>query len=266
LGPIVVVLVSQAAGFVPLILALALIEEAPARAEALWWGGGAGVVGGTGVGLLYRGLAEGRMSVVAPVTGVVAAAMPVLFGLGVGERPGGVAMGGVLCALGAVVLISRDEDHSGAYAQRARESTTGDVVEDHRSGIGPALGAGASFGMFFILLERAGDGSGLWPILASRTIATSLFLIAAAVTRTSILTDLRSVAAMAIVGVLDVSAITLYVYATRQGLLSLVAVLASMYPAMTVLLARTVLKERFVRSQRIGLVLAAAGIGLIALG
>ena len=205
------------------------------------------------------------MSVVAPVTGVVAATLPVLFGVALGERPGLIAMGGVVCALGAVVLISRDEKRSDESGGQTRRSIT-ENIPGHRSGLEPALGAGASFGLFFILLERAGDNSGLWPIVASRTTVTSIFLIAAAVTRTSIFVDLRSAGAMAVVGVLDVAAITFYVYAARQGLLSLVAVLASMYPAMTVLLARTVLKERFAPSQRIGLVLAAAGIALIALG
>jgi drug/metabolite transporter (DMT)-like permease len=264
MGSVVVVLVSQAAGFVPLIFAMALIENTPARAAALWWGGASGIAGAAGVGLLYRGLAEGRMSVVAPVTGVVAAALPVIFGLGLGERPGVVAIGGVVCALTAVVLISREEERSDK-GDSGVQSTTEDS-RGHRAGLGPALGAGASFGLIFILLERAGDDSGLWPILASRTIVTSIFLIAAAATRTSILTDLRSAVAIVVVGVLEVAAITLYVLAVRQGLLSLVAVLTSMYPAVTVLLARTVLKERFVRSQRIGLVLAAASVALIALG
>lgn len=192
------------------------------------------------------------MSIVAPITGVVAAALPVVFGLAVGERPGAAALTGVVIALVAVVLVSG-----------------GDAIIEtgvgRGPGLAPALAAGASFGAFFILLERAGENTGLWPVLASRATATSLFLITAAVTRTSVCVNLRAAGAVGIVGLLDVAAVALYVYATGEGLLSLVAVLTSMYPAMTVLLARIVLKERFARSQMVGLALAAAGVTLIAL-
>jgi uncharacterized membrane protein len=251
-GSIVVVFVSQAAGFVP-IAALLLVEDAPVRTTALLWGGLAGLAGGTGVGLLYRGLAVGRMSVVAPVTGVIAAVAPVVFGLIIGERPGAAAMAGVLIALIAVLLVS------GGISIADRPSPS-------ESGLAPAFVAGAAFGAFFIFLERAGDDVGLWPVLAARAASTLLFLVAALVTKTPLRVDLRSASVMSVVGVLDVAAIVLYVLATREGLLSLVAVLTSMYPAMTVLLARAVLKERFVRPQMIGLGLAGAGIALIALG
>jgi drug/metabolite transporter (DMT)-like permease len=256
--------ISQATGFIPLFIAFAIVDDTSARADALYWGGAGGFAGGAGVGMLYHGLAVGRMSVVAPVTGVVAAALPVVFGIVVGERPSSVAIVGVVCALAAVVLIS------GAGFGRAAQSSQRGIANPTGiasvPGLLPALGAGACFGLFFILLERAGDDAGLWPIVASRMTATLLFLVAAVVSKTSVLVDLKSAATIAVVGLLDVSAITLYVYATRHGLLSLVAVLASMYPAMTVLLARTVLKERFVFSQRIGLILAGAGVALIALG
>jgi drug/metabolite transporter (DMT)-like permease len=191
------------------------------------------------------------MSVVAPITSVEAAAVPVMFGLLSGERPSGWAIIGVVVALLAVALVS---------------SSAHTTPTEGTSGIPEAIGAGAAFGVFFIVLDQAGDAAGMWPILSMR--ATSLVLIAVAVlvTRTSLRPAAGTFVGIVVSGILDVAANVLYLLSTQHGLLSLVAVITSMYPAATVILARFVLKERLTKNQLVGLGLAAAGVTLIAIG
>jgi drug/metabolite transporter (DMT)-like permease len=246
-----VVFVSQVIGALPLLLIFPLLNTGVFSGTALWWGCAAGVAGGIGVVLLYRGLARGRMSVVAPITSVEAAAVPVLFGLISGERPSGWALIGVAVALLAVTLVS---------------SSSEGTPSGGSSGIPEAIAAGAAFGVFFIVLDQAGDSAGMWPILSMR--ATSLVLVAIAmlVTKTSIKPAEGTLSGIALSGVLDVAANVLYLLSTQHGLLSLVAVITSMYPATTVLLARFFLKERLTKNQVIGLGMAAVGVTLIALG
>lgn len=246
-----VVLISQLFGTVPLLLIFPLLNDGHISADAIRWGCAAGVAGGAGVVLLYRGLAKGRMSVVAPITSVEAAAVPVLFGLITGERPGLWSLVGVVVALLAVALVS---------------SSAETAPLEGSSGVPEAIGAGIAFGIFFIVLDQAGDGAGMWPILAMR--ATSLVLVAIALVATK--TALRPASGtlwwIALSGVLDVAANVLYLLSTRHGLLSLVAVITSMYPAATVVLARLLLNERLTQNQLVGLGLAAVGVTLIALG
>ncbi|MEA2452869.1 MAG: hypothetical protein QOG04_1579 [Actinomycetota bacterium] len=246
-----VVLISQLFGTIPLLAVFPLLNDGAFSMSAMWWGSAAGVAGGVGVVLLYQGLAKGRMSVVAPITSVEAAAVPVMFGLFIGERPSGWALIGVGVALLAVALVS-----SSAHTS----------PEEGKSGIPEAIGAGAAFGVFFIVLDQAGDAAGMWPILSMR--ATSLVLVAIAmlVTRTSIAPAAGTFGGIVLSGVLDVAANVLYLLSTQHGLLSLVAVITSMYPAATVVLARFVLKERLTRNQLFGLGLAATGVILIAMG
>ena len=246
-----VVLLSQLFGTVPLLLVFPLVNTGVASPQALWWGCAAGIAGGTGVVLLYRGLAQGRMSVVAPITAVEAAIVPVLFGLLTGERPGSMSLTGVVIALVAVALVS-------SSAETASEKGT--------SGVPEAIGAGLAFGVFFIVLDQAGDGAGMWPILSMR--ATSLVLVAIGVllTRTKLTPAPGTLGGIALSGMLDVAANVLYLLSTQHGLLSLVAVITSMYPAATVLLARLLLNERLTRNQLFGLAFAAIGVTLIALG
>lgn len=246
-----VVLLSQLFGTVPLLLVFPLVNTGVVSSQALWWGCAAGVAGGTGVVLLYRGLARGRMSVVAPITSVEAAVVPVLFGLLSGERPGAMSLVGVVVALVAVAMVS-----SSAETPSDRGA----------SGVPEAIGAGLAFGIFFIVLDQAGDGAGMWPILSMR--ATSLVLVAlgVAATRTKLAPAAGTLWGIALSGMLDVAANVLYLLSTQYGLLSLVAVITSMYPAATVLLARLLLNERLTRNQLFGLALAAIGVTLIALG
>lgn len=248
-----VVLLSQIFGTVPLLLAFPLVNDGVFSSSVLTWGTLAGLAGGTGVALLYRGLARGRMSVVAPITSVEAAAVPVLFGLFTGERPSAVALLGVVIALLAVALISMTPE------------PTADAEGDG-TGIPEAIGAGFAFAAFFILLDKTGDDTGMWPLLAMRGSSIALLAGGVIATRTSLRVTPGTLWGIIVSGILDVAANIFYLLSTRHGLLSLVAVITSMYPAATVLLARIVLSERLVRMQMAGLGLAAAGVVLIATG
>ena len=247
-----VVVCSQVFGSALLLAALPFFLDAPFTLEAFAWGLGSGIGGGLGVLMLYRGLALGRMSVVAPTTGVLAAVVPVLAGLLLGERPSALSLFGVVVALIAVTLVSASPDHAGqrhAY-----------------SGIREAIAAGVGFGAFFILLSLAGDDSGLWPLLGTRSASLGIVTLIALFAGRSLRPAPGSLLLIVSAGILDVAANLLYLSATRVGLLSLVAVLTSMYPGATVILARFVLHERFHRLQLVGLGFSALGVALIAAG
>lgn len=256
-----VVLISQIFGTVPLVISFPLLNDGVMSSGALAWGVGAGVAGATGVVLLYRGLARGRMSVVAPITAVEAAIVPVLFGLAIGERPSGIAVTGIAIALAAVTLITATP-----VTSTPGGAETAIPIEPVGSGVPEALGAGLAFGVFFILLDGAGDASGMWPLLAMRAGSLAIVALAAAATRVTMHPAPGTLAGIAIAGLLDVAANVFYLLSTRHGLLSIVAVITSMYPAATVLLARLVLNERLARSQLAGLACAAIGIAFIAVG
>jgi drug/metabolite transporter (DMT)-like permease len=253
-----VVLVSQILGSTLLLVALPFVLDSSPTAEALTWGALAGVAGAVGVAAFYQALSIGRMGVIAPITGVEAATVPVVYGLLEGERPSGVALTGVVLALVAVALVSSSSNES-------------EVSEDgeHRllgPGVLAALGAGLAFGAFFILLDRAGDAAGLWPLVGARASSVATIAVAVLATRSWDRPSRGALLPIAGAGVLDVSANLLYLLATREGLLSIVAVLTSMYPASTVVLARITLDERFSKIQIGGLLVAVAGVVAIAAG
>ncbi|MEU9884905.1 DMT family transporter [Sphaerisporangium sp. NPDC051011] len=244
-----VVLLTQIAGLLFVIPLLPLLPGTPGMG-ALAWGMGAGLCGGLAVIFFYRALAGGVMSVVAPTTATMSVALPVLVGLAMGERPEPLALAGVALALGAVILVGRDSAPAGGRA------TLGPVVQ--------ALAAGLGFGAFFILLKQAPEGSGLWPLLGARF--ASIFLVAALalVSGRTLRPGPGAIPAIVAAGVMDMGANVLYVLAAQRGLLVVVAVLVSLYPASTLLLARWVLKERLNALQASGIGLALGAIALIA--
>lgn len=253
-----VVFLSQVLGSGLLLVALPFFLEAPISAAALGWGALAGVAGAVGVGLFYQGLAVGRMGAVAPITGVEAAAVPVIFGLIAGERPSVLALAGVAVALAAVALIS-----SSPATTELVKRTDGRRMPP---GVALALGAGVAFGAFFILLDQGGDDTGLWPLVGARISSMATIAVALVATKGLERPQRSALAPIAGAGLLDVAANLFFLLATRRGLLSIVAVLTSMYPAATVVLARVVLDERFHRTQLIGLGLAAVGVAAMTLG
>ena len=220
--------------------------------------GPGGLTGGLGLIIFYIGLATGPMSVVAPVSGLVSTILPVAVALAEGERPGAGVYAGALLCLVAIVLASSAGDTSA-------------VPRPGRAGPGRAIGygiaSGASFGLFFLLIRNAGQSGELWPVAAGRIGELAIVLIAAAVLRPGLLprgAGGRLLVAAAGAGVIDVVANICYVAATRTGMFGLAVVLASLYPGVTVLLARAVLGERLRWVQRAGLGLAAIGILLVA--
>ncbi|WP_188191676.1 DMT family transporter [Nonomuraea sp. SYSU D8015] len=243
-----VVVLSQIAGLV-LILGLLPLLPGTLSDRALLWGLAAGLSGAAGLALFYRALATGVMSVVAPTTAVTSAALPVVFGLATGERPRFWALVGVALALGSVLLVSKD-------------GTTGG-----RASVGAlltSLAAGAGFGGFFILLAMAPADAGLWPLVGARLSSVSVVALVALVIRRSLRPRAGSLHIIVAAGVLDMAANVLYLLAQRQGLLSLVAVLVSLYPASTLLLARQVLGERLRGVQVTGVACALGAVALIA--
>jgi uncharacterized membrane protein len=251
---IAIVLVSNSLTLVIALFAVALLPGSAYHLGDVTWGVAAGTVGVVGVVLLYRGLAIGPMSVVAPLTAVLSAIVPVVVGVIRGERPGALALGGVALALPAMVLVGRESDaRVGASVSRAALLS--------------ALAAGVSFGGFYVLLAQTGSDGGAWPLVGQRaaSVAILLVLTAVAVRRgTPALPRGRGLALAVTAGITDFVANLAYVLATHRGLLALVAVLSSLYPATTVLLARAILGERLARGQLGGLLLAVAAVALIA--
>jgi drug/metabolite transporter (DMT)-like permease len=210
-----------------------------------------------GIGLLYQGLAVGRMGVVAPLTAVVSSMVPIAWGVANGERPSAIVVVGVLFALVAGALISRASgEHASAGA--------GD------SAVAWAVGAGVCLGTSLVLYAQTSSDSGMWPVFTARAAAfvlVALALLFVAVRRVALPFPAAADRRLAIsAGVLDVTASALLLLAVRRGLLVVVAPLAALAPAATVLLARVVLHEHLHPIQRVGLVLALLGIVLIVAG
>lgn len=247
-----VVTVSQSVGLVLVLVSLPFLPPSSPTAADFAWGAASGLSGGIGLALLYRGLAMGSMSVVAPVTAVCAVVIPVAAGLALGERPSGPAAIGVLLAIIAIVLISR----------------TGRVEEGKRpaTGLPIAIAAGIAIGIFLVCLGRTGPSAGLWPLVAARIVSVSFFTSAALISRETLAPRRESLSIVIGGGALDMIANILYLLAVRQGPLGIVATLTSLYPASTILLARIVLRERLRFVQQAGVACAAAAIVLIVSG
>jgi drug/metabolite transporter (DMT)-like permease len=210
-------------------------------------GGAAGLVG---VVLMYGLMTVAPINVISPVTAVLAAIVPVVVGVGLGERPHPSAWIGIVLGLGAVVLVSRTTD-------------------DHPHGrigariLALAFVSGLGFGVYFVLLARAGDNSGLWPLVISRFSSAALIVPLAAARRAFALVRGRMLGVVVLAGACDALANMCFLLAARSGLLSLASVLTSLYPAATVVLAVWLLREHISATQRLGLALAGGSIVLI---
>jgi len=258
-GTIPVVLLSQASGLVLLALILPLLPSAePLRADLLW-GVAAGLTGGGGVALLYRALAIGTMTVVAPITAVCAVAIPAGVALLLGERPAPLAIAGIALGIASIVLVSREDSAT---------APSGDLApaRPRRPGIGTALAAGVAIGLFFLCLARTRTEAGMWPLLVSRSVSVTLFVIIALAGGKSVRIPARITGLVVLCGMIDMLANALYLLAARVGPLSIVVTLSSLYPASTVVLARITLGERLSVWQVTGVVSALAAIVLIVSG
>lgn len=249
-----VAIVAQLAATVVCLTALPFTTGSAPPPVALGWGAAGGAGGALGALALYRGLGAGRMAVVAPISGVLAAALPVVAGFVIGERPSALAIGGVVLALPAVWLVSTVDKATGA----GEAGSAAGVVD--------GLLAGLGFGLLFLGLARGGKDAGLWPVAISMITAALVMSAVAVIARVDMRPGLPVIRGAAGVGTLGAAAAVAFFLATHRGLLALVAVLASLYPAVTVLLARLVLGERFGRVQTVGLAMASVAVVLIVAG
>jgi uncharacterized membrane protein len=247
-----VVVVSQASSLLLLLACLAFTAQTWPAASDLGWGFTAGLVGAFGLILLYRALSAGAMSVVAPVTAMTAALLPLGVGLLWDRMPGRIALAGAGCAVAAIGLVSL-----GSPSALTRVSA---------GVVGLSLAAGTAFGLFFALLEPVSGDAGLWPLVGVR--AASLLVAGVLVWRARVALRLtgRPLRWALAGGVLDMTANALYLAAAYNGLLSVVAPIASLYPASTVALALLIDHERVSPAQILGLGLAATALVLVSLG
>ncbi|MFI5607038.1 EamA family transporter [Amycolatopsis sp. NPDC051903] len=222
----------------------------PVPAELLW-GALSGVGTAVGTFALYRGLATARMSVVAPVSAVLAAALPALVGFATGDRLSWLSWAGIVLVLPAIALVSQH---------------VGDEPQRRRSGVVEGIIAGAGFALLFIGLDRAGTGAGTWPLVTGQAVGTVLLIVVAFWFRPQRGSLPRAFWPATAGGILGGAANLLFVAATGAGQLAVVAVITSLYPAITIILARLLLHERWNRKQATGLLIAAAGVTAIALG
>jgi len=250
-----VVLLSQAAGLVLLALILPLLPHASPSQGDLLWGAAAGLTGGIGVALLYHALAIGRMAVVAPTTAVCAVAIPVVVSVLPGERPAPLGVAGIALGIVSIVLVSQQPQPEATASPRGRQS-----------GVGIALASGIAIGFFLLSFAQTGPNAGMWPLLVARMVSVSLFGVMAIAGGRSIRMPAQVTALAIVAGVVDMLANALYLLATRQGPLSIVVTLSSLYPASTVLLARIVLGERLHPWQVTGVGCALAAVALIVSG
>lgn len=244
-----VAMVSQLVGIaIALVVAVIRGETMPVPADIPWSVLG-GLTGGLGIVCLYRGLAVGRMGVVAPVTGVVAAAIPVGFGIATQGFPMPLVVVGIGLAIIAVVLVSRvDDGRSGP------------------SGLGLALVAGTAIGAFGVVISQITEGRVFGPLAIIRASEALLIAGIAIGLRQPWRTERRLLPAMAGVGVLDTAGNAAFILAVQAGPLAIAAMLSSLYPVTTVVLAMLVLHERVTRTHAVGIALAIAAIACIAAG
>ena len=251
-----VALVAFPLGAVGLGLVVPIAGGVPST-DALVVGAACGVLSVLGVLWFYAALAAGPMSVVSPLTALLVAGVPLLAGVLMGERPRSLAVVGAGLALVAVVLVSREE------AVAVDETP---VVRLTARTLWMTVGSGLAYAGLFVVLDAAPADSGVWPLFVARIVASALIVVAC-LAAGALRTPRGSVLWLAVVaGMLDVVANVAFLYGLRAGLLSLVSVLTSLYPAATVLLARVVLGERPGRVQRAGLGLAVVAVTLIAVG
>jgi len=269
-------------------------SQAPSLASVLW-GAAAGASGVAGAMALYLGFRHAAFSVASSVSAVGTAAFSVLAGLALGERPGALSLAGILLAVPAIVGVSAPASKAsrdvapavvgsqavaaarqqglaargttppgrhGPAARRFRPAATG----RHAAGVGWGLAAGAGFGLFFIGLDRAGSSTDLWPITISQLAAMVTVTGVAVVTRDLRLPPAGTRRLSLLTGAASAAGTAMFFLATHHGLLAVTAVITSLYPAGTILLARVLLGERLTRLRLAGLCFAAVSIALIAVG
>lgn len=248
---VAVTVLSQGAGFFALLVWLA-VEGFRLDGRAFGLGVLAGIGGGIGLAAFYKALAVGTMSIVSPIA-ACGAVLPFGIALATGERPSGLAVGGAVAALAGAVLASAEE-HASDDPGRRRGALL-------------AIAAAIALGLFIYFLGLAGEhGETLSALFGARTGSLSLLVAAALFTRSTLRTSRRTLAFAAAIGLIDTGANALFVLASERGYLSIVSVLGSLYPVVTVLAAHVLLSERISWPQRAGVALALSGVAVVAYG
>ena len=248
LNPVAILIVAQPIGLTLLAIWVAVRGQGPPGSEVLW-ACLAAVLGTTGLIAFYKGMAAGALSIVAPIAGA-GAAIPVIWGLAHGDHPSGYQELGFAAALIGVVLASFERRPEAARLA---------------AGVGWAAIAMLAFGAYYIPMHEASHGDFLWAAFVFRLTSTTLIAAAWLVVRPSSARR-ADLPVLASIGILDTGGNVFFAAASAKGLVSVVSILASLYPVVTVLLARAVLHERVHRSQELGIALALAGIVLISAG
>lgn len=237
------------------LLVVGLSMPGSVRTEDVAWALLAGLGSAVGTVFLYRGLARGRMGVVAPVSGVGAALVAVLAGVSLGERPTMLAWLGVLAALPAIYLVSRDTTQESVHG-------SGGLLDGGLAGLG--------FGVLFVALAQIPESAGLLPLAANQGVGAMLTLVLAGALRQPLWPRERSSRRAAVWGaaggLLGTSGTVAFLFASHTTHLAVTGVLASLYPAVTVLMAAVLLRERVRPSQTVGLAVCGASVCLVALG
>jgi drug/metabolite transporter (DMT)-like permease len=245
-----VLVLSQLVGALAVTVWVAVAGEPFLGGKAVAAAMGAGLCGAVGLGALYRGMAIGAMGVVAPITSI-AAAIPFVVGIAQGERPSALQVVGGVVALAGLAVVSRTPGE-----QRGRLA----------AGVGLALLAAAAFGLYFVFMDVAAHDSVPWAVLVARATSSTLALAVLLVIGVELLPDRRLLPAIIAVGICDTGANVLFGLATTRGFVSVVSVLTSLYPAVVVLLAAVVLRERLGNAQLAGAAAVLAGAAAIAAG
>lgn len=253
-SPWTIAVVGQVAGAV-IVLGIALVDGGAPTARDLAWASVAGVGNGLGTAFLYRGLSRGAMGVVAPVSAIGAALLPVAAGLATGERPGLLVSLGVLLAFPGIWLVAREPSSVGPPRPRRVAP-----------GLLDGVVAGLGFGVLFAALGQVPERAGLLPLALDLLVGTIVVVAVAGALRAAWVPRQARAGLGVVSGLLGALATGLFLLATRYGDLSVAAVLVSLYPAFTVLLAAVVLRERVRRAQAGGLVLCLLAVALVAAG
>jgi drug/metabolite transporter (DMT)-like permease len=249
-SPFAVSAISQLLGLVVLVVIIPFLGQSTPETSDIFWGGAAGLLGGWGVVALYAALGTGRMSVVAPTTAALAAAGPAVFDVLTGGSLGVLTVVGIGLAIAAIIIVSMTSENDGSGS--AGYAFMLSVL------------AGIAFAGFFILLSFTSPDAGLWPLLGARMVSVPV-LVVLAFFKGGLRVSRSALPKVAGAGILDMAANVFVLLAIQRGPLAVASVLASLYPVVTVLLARMVLHEHLRGLQRVGVIIALAAVVLVSI-
>ena len=212
------------------------------------WAMFAGLGSGIGAAFLYRGLARAKMNVVAPISAVGCALLPVAVGFGLGDRPGLLAVVGIIVAFPAIWLVAQTTDND----------------PSHSGGVLDGVFAGIGFGLMLAALAQVDPDAGMWPVVSMYVVSALSVAVIALILGHGLMPRNRTELRPLLLGLVGAPAALAFYYATHYGLLSIVSVITSLYPAVTVILAAIILRERVIRTQGIGLAMAVVAVVFVA--